>query len=388
MAAAELVARKFRAKFGVEPVAVASAPGRVNLVGEHTDYNEGFALPMAINRRLSVAVSERDDARVVAYAESFGEQRELDVVGPAGSGSRQWSDYVAAVFRALAAERALPGMNVYVGTGVPIGAGVSSSAALEIALARAVAEAIGSAWDPLHMARVAQRAENEFVGVNCGIMDQLTAATAREGVALLLDCRTLDAAHVDFPDDAAVVVMDTGVRRSLSTSDYNARRSVCEYVVKRVRSLAPNVRALRDVNRALLDTARVLLDATAFRRARHVVDENARPAALAAALRRGDYDGAGAVLDESHTSLRELYEVSSPHLDIICEEARAHPACYGARMTGAGFGGCAIALVTRGGVEDFIMTVQPRYESRSYKRSDFFMVRPDDGARVEAVVSV
>jgi galactokinase len=374
VAAAELVARKFRAKFGVEPVAVASAPGRVNLVGEHTDYNEGFALPMAINRRLAVAVSDRDDDRVVAYAESFGEQRELDVVAPAGTGSRQWSDYVAAVFRALAAERALPGMNVYVGTGVPIGAGVSSSAALEIALARAVAEAIGSAWDPVHMARVAQRAENEFVGVNCGIMDQLTAATAREGAALLLDCRTLDASRVDLPDDAAVVVMDTGVRRSLSTSDYNARRSVCEYVVKRVRSL--------------LETARVLLDATAFRRARHVVDENARPAALAAALRSGDYDGAGAVLDESHTSLRELYEVSSPHLDIICEEARAHPACYGARMTGAGFGGCAIALVTRSGVEDFIMTVQPRYESRSYKRSDFFMVRPDAGARVEAVVSV
>ena len=388
MAPAELVSRKFRAKFGVHPIVVTSAPGRVNLVGEHTDYNEGFVLPMAINRRLAVAVAPRDDDRVVAFAESFGEQRELDLTGQTGTGARRWSDYVAAVLRALSDERPWSGMNVYVGTGVPIGAGVSSSAALEIALARAVTEAKGAPWDPIHMARVAQRAENEFIGVNCGIMDQLAAASAREGTALLLDCRTLAASYVEFPEDAAIVVMDTGVRRSLSASDYNARRSVCEYVVKRVRSLAPNVRALRDVNRALLETARVLLDSTAFRRARHVIEENTRPASLAAALSRGDYDAAGAVLDESHMSLRELYDVSSPHLDIICEEARGHAACYGARMTGAGFGGCAIALVTRSGVEDFIMSVQPRYESRSYKRSDFFMVRPDDGARVETVALV
>lgn len=388
MATPELIARKFRAKFGVDPIVLASAPGRVNLVGEHTDYNDGFAMPMAIDRRLMVAVSARADDRVVAYAESFGEQRELDLTRPPISGARQWSDYVAAVCRVLAAAHSLPGMNLYISAGIPVGAGVSSSAALEIALARAVGETLGFPWDPILMARAAQRAENEFVGVNCGIMDQLTAAAAREGSAMLLDCRSLEMAEVPLPDDLAIVVMDTGVRRSLAASDYNARRSVCEYVVKRIRSLAPNVRALRDVNRALLDTARVLLDSTAFRRARHVVDENARPAALAAALGASDYDAAGAVLDESHTSLRELYEVSSPHLDIICEEARAHPACHGARMTGAGFGGCAIALVTRGGVEDFIMTVQPRYEARSYKRSDFFMVRPDAGARVEAVVPV
>ena len=387
MATAELVATKFRAKFGVEPGVIASAPGRVNLIGEHTDYNEGFVLPMAIDRRVTVAVSPRDDGRVIAYAESFGEQREVDL-SQSSSRGRQWTDYVAAVFRALADESGTSGMNLYIGGGVPIGAGVSSSAALEVAIGRAITEATATPWNPTHMARVAQRAENDFVGVNCGIMDQFTAARARQGTALLLDCRTLDVSYVEFPDDVAVVVMDTGVRRALSTSDYNARRSVCEYVVKRVRSLAPDVRALRDVNRALLETARVLLDSTAFRRARHVVDENARPAALAEALRSRDYDAAGMLLDESHTSLRELYEVSSPHLDIICEEARAHPACYGARMTGAGFGGCAIALVSRSGVEDFIMTAQPRYEARSYKRSDFFMVRPDDGARVEAVVPV
>jgi galactokinase len=386
VAAAQLIAQRFRAKFSVEPLVLASAPGRVNLVGEHTDYNEGFALPMAIDRRLTVAVSPRDDTRVVAYAETFGEQRELDLSRPVEGRARQWSDYVAAIFRTLSAEQTLCGMNVYIGAGIPVGAGVSSSAALEVALVRAVTESSGVPRDPIQIARLAQRAENEHVGVRCGIMDQLAAASAREGTALLLDCRTLDVSYVDIPNDAAVVVMDTGVRRSLSSSDYNARRSICEYIVQRVRTLAPHVRALRDVNRALLETARVILDATAFRRARHVIEENARPAALASALKNADYHGAGAVLDESHTSLRELYEVSSPHLDIICEEARAHPACYGARMTGAGFGGCAIALVTRGDVEDFIMAVQPRYEARSYKRSDFFMVRPDGGARVESVV--
>ena len=383
MATAALIARKFRAKFAAEPSVIASAPGRVNLVGEHTDYNDGFTLPMAIDRRILVAASPRDDARVAAYAESFGEQREMDLGHAIGPGARHWNDYVAAVFRAFAAERHVPGMNVYIGAGVPIGAGVSSSAALEIALARAIAGVIGLEWDAVRMARLAQRAENEYVGVSCGIMDQVAASSAREGTALLLDCRTLETAYVEVPDNVAVVVMDTGVRRTLTTSDYNARRSVCEYVVKRVRAIAPDVQALRDVNRALLDTARVFLDATAYRRARHVVEENARPAALARALRDRAYDAAGALIDESHMSLRELYEVSSPHLDIICEEARSHRGCYGARMTGAGFGGCAIALVARGDVDDFIRTVQPRYEARSYKRSDFFMVRPDAGARLE-----
>lgn len=383
MASPEVVARKFSAKFADEARVVASAPGRVNLVGEHTDYNDGFTLPMAIDRRIVVAVAPRDDTRVAAYAESFGEQREVDLAHANGSRARHWNDYVAAVFRAFATERDVPGMNVYISSGVPIGAGVSSSAALEIGLARAIAAAVGLEWDPMRMARLAQRAENDYIGVNCGIMDQVAASSARAGTALLLDCRTLQTSYVAVPDDVAVVVMDTGVRRALSSSDYNARRSVCEYVVKRVRTIAPNVQALRDVNRALLDTARVLLDATAYRRARHVIEENARPAALARALGARDYDLAGALLDESHTSLRELYEVSSPHLDIICEEARAHAGCYGARMTGAGFGGCAIALVARGGVQDFIASVQPRYEARSYKRSDFFMVRPDGGARLE-----
>jgi galactokinase len=384
VAAQEVVAR-FRDQFGVAPELVASAPGRVNLVGEHTDYNDGFVLPMAIDRRTRVAASRRSDGVVQAYASDADELVEIDLDAPA-SGRRRWTDYVAGMIRVMRESGyPAPGMNLYVDSTVPIGAGLSSSAALEVALARAIATAGGGQWDAAAMARLAQRVEHEFVGVRCGIMDQLIAACGRPGTALLIDCRSLGMRPVAVPDAVAIVVMDTGVRRSLSATDYNARRTVCEYVVGRVRSLKNDVRALRDVQPALLETARMLLDDTAYRRAKHVVEENARPAALAIALGAGDYARAGAILDASHASLRDLYEVSSVQLDLICEEARAHAACFGARMTGAGFGGCAIALVRREGAADFIARVQPRYEARSYQRSDFFLVRPDEGARLDPV---
>lgn len=379
-----MITNRFRTRFGAEPTVIASAPGRVNLVGEHTDYNEGFVLPMAIDRRTVVAAAPRDDDRTIAYAHVTGELSEIDLAGARGSGRRQWTEYVAGMLFLMRESGArIPGLNLYIDSSVPMGAGLSSSAALELALARAIASLAGTDWDPRRIARLAQRAENEFVGVSCGIMDQLIAACGRAGNALLLDCRSLEAAAVPVPDDVVLVVMDTGVRRTLSGTDYNARRTVCDYVVRRVRGLAPEVRALRDVSTALLATARVLLDETAFRRARHVVEENARPAALAAALGARDFASAGTILDQSHASLRDLFEVSSLQLDIACEEARAHPACWGARMTGAGFGGCAIALVAREGADDFVAEVQPRYEARTYQRSNFFTVRPDDGARPE-----
>lgn len=385
MAPPELIASRFSEEFGTPPTILASAPGRVNLVGEHTDYNDGFVLPMAIDRRTWVAASRRSDDRVVAHADGTGESHEVPG-GPPAPGRRRWTDYVAAMLQVMRDDGyAAPGLNLFIESTVPIGAGLSSSAALELALARVIATAAGGAWEPSHVARLAQRAENEFVGVRCGIMDQLIAAAGHAGTALLVDCRSLQARPVAVPDAVTIVVMDTGVRRTLSATDYNARRTVCEYVVSRIRSVATDVRALRDVQPSLLETARLLLDDTAYRRAKHVVEENTRPAALAIALGAGDYRRAGAILDASHASLRDLYEVSSVHLDLVCDEARAHPACYGARMTGAGFGGCAIALVAREGVADFIAQVQPRYEARSYQRAGFFPVRPDAGARLESL---
>jgi galactokinase len=200
---------------------------------------------------------------------------------------------------------------------------------------------------------------------------------------MLLDCRTLDLSYVPVPPDVAVVVMDTGVRRRLSGTEYNDRRQACEQAVERIRTIAPGVRALRDVPPELLHEAEASLDPVVLRRARHVVEENRRPADMARALGARDFAAAGALMNESHASLRDLYEVSSVHLDLICEAARFHPACFGARMTGAGFGGCAIALVRSDGVDDFIRHVQPQYEARTYKGSDFFVADADEGARLD-----
>jgi galactokinase len=378
--------QRFRDHFRMDPQLIASAPGRVNLIGEHTDYNDGFVLPIGIDRRVQVGAAPRTDHRVVAYSEEFDEEWDLGTTVVDNLRKRYWSDYVLAVLRVLTLEGyRVPGMNLYITGGVPVGAGVSSSAALEVALARALCAAMDIPWDPYRMARLTRQAENEYVGVKCGVMDQVTAAAARAGSAMLLDCRTLAASYVRLPKDIAVLVMDTGVRRTLGGTEYNARHSVCQYVVSRIRSIAPDVRALRDVSPALLETARVLLDNTAYRRAKHVVQENDRPRAMATALSAGNFDAAGALMNDSHTSLRELYEVSSVHLDLICDAARAHPACYGARMTGAGFGGCAIALVRADAVEDFIRHARAQYEARSYKRSEFLRVCADDGARLDAL---
>jgi galactokinase len=364
---------------------VASAPGRVNLIGEHTDYNDGFVLPMAIDRRVAIAAAPRTDDRVVLHSETFGEQAEFSLGPDLRPGEPAvWSNYVAAVAWALRdAGIRVRGMDALVTGDVPLAAGLSSSAALEIASARAFCEVAGAAWEPVAMARHAQRAENEFVGVNCGIMDQLASACGRADSAMLLDCRSLEIRHFGIPADVVVVVMDTGVRRSLAGSEYNERRAACEAAVAIMRRTHASVRALRDVTPALLEECADRMDPVILRRATHVVMENARPAELAGALAAGDFTRAGDQMVESHASLRDLYEVSSVQLDLLCDLAREHPACFGARMTGAGFGGCAIALVRAGEATAFIADVLPRYEARSYKRSQFFIARPDEGARLD-----
>jgi len=377
---------EFRGLFGgAESPRVFRAPGRVNLIGEHTDYNDGFVLPLAINRRVCVAASLRRDGRIVARSEEFDESSELAWrTTPAGSKPRRWVDYVAAVAWALERNgRQLRGANLLISAGVPRGVGLSSSAALEIATERALCALDEVPWNARDAALIAQRGENDYVGVRCGIMDQMAATAGRAGCAVLLDCRSLEIDYVALPGELAIVVMDTGVRRSLAGGDYNARRAACEQAVTRVRIRYPNVRALRDVTMDMLAIVRDDLDPEVFRRARHVVQENMLPVQVKAALERQSLDEVGALMNASHASLRDDYEVSSTHLDVACELARAHPACYGARMTGAGFGGCAIAAVRSEAVADVIRTVQPQYEARTYQKSDFFSVRADEGARIE-----
>jgi galactokinase len=382
----ELVRRavsRFAELFPGPPPRVAVAPGRVNLIGEHTDYNDGFVLPMAIGRAAVVAFRPRADGVLRAHSLAFAETKEASVASLAAPGGSDWFAYVASVFWAFASEGlAVSGMDAVVDGDVPIGAGLSSSAALELATARALAAATGAAWDPPAMARLGQKAENVYVGMSCGIMDQFASAACAEGHALLLDCRSLETRPVPVPGAAAVVVMDTGARRSLAASAYNERRAACERVVAALAKTRPGIRALRDVTAEELEAHAPQLDATDLKRARHVVAEIARPAAVAAAFASGDLVAAGRLMNDSHTSLRTLYEVSCEELDLVTALARRQASCYGARMTGAGFGGCAIALVAADDVESFCEEVLFGYKATFDLPAALYPCRPVAGARL------
>jgi galactokinase len=379
--AADQARAQFARVFGTTDIGIAIAPGRVNLIGEHTDYNDGFVLPMAIDRHAVVAFRRRSDRRLRAHAVAFDETQEADIALLAPGGIEGWFAYVAGVAWALReAGYDPPGLDLVVQGTVPVGAGLSSSAALELAVARAFRAA--HPWDSLEMARLGQRAENEFVGVSCGLMDQFAAAVSRPDSALLLDCRSLAHETVPIPESAAIVILDTGARRTLAGSAYNDRRAACEDAVRRLSTRNSGLVALRDVNEKMLEDGRELLDETTYRRALHIVREIHRPVAMAAALRAADLPEAGKLMNDSHASLRDLYEVSSPELDLVSDLARAQPACYGARMTGAGFGGCAIALVDKGEAENFQAEVGRRYRAEVDLPSDFFVCRPEAGARL------
>ncbi len=375
---------RFCAEFGGagEPQ-IAVAPGRVNLIGEHTDYNDGWVLPMAIDRRVGVAFAPRNDRILRAHSIVFDETRELCLDELEPPGGSEWISYVAGVAWALmSAGHEVLGGDLIVDGDVPLGSGLSSSAALEMATALALSEISGIGWSPVEMALLGQRVESDWVGVKGGVMDQFVATMGQAGHALLLDCRSLGHSLVPIPDHAVVVVMDTGAPRTLAGSAYNERSASCAAAVESLREADPAIRALRDVDLDLLEVERGRLDEMVYRRSLHVVTENLRPLAMADALARADLEGAGRLMDESHFSLRDLYEVSSVELDLFTELARQHPACYGARLTGAGFGGCAIALVSAEGAEDFMAETHSRYRSHVELPSAVFACRPESGARL------
>jgi galactokinase len=381
-----IVARRaFDRLSGVDPEGVAFAPGRVNLIGEHTDYNDGFVLPMAIQEGIAAAFARRSDTTLRVHASDIGDTRELSLNGlrPGRDVVRGWFRYAIGVGWAMSSAGVpIGGADISIASNLPSGAGLSSSAAFELAVARALIAASGLAWDPRAVALMAQRAEQEFAGVACGIMDQMAVACAREGQALLLDCRSLEMRHVALPSSVRVVVLNSGVRRSLATSAYNDRRSACERAVAAVRQIDSSVRALRDVDRGLLDRARPRMDEVAFRRASHVIDENRRPKIFAAALAAGNLAVAGRAMIASHESLRDLYEVSCRELDLLVALSTAQPGCHGARLTGAGFGGCAIALVESDRIEPFIAAVRERYAADTGTQADVIVSKAGEGARL------
>jgi galactokinase len=379
------VVREFEERFGAEPAFVARAPGRVNLIGEHTDYNDGFVLPMAIDRAVWIAVRPRDDRRVVVYSLDFGERAGFDLASEMSSaladGTRTgWIEYVHGVAWSLR-DAGYPlgrGWDGVAAGDVPIGAGLSSSAAMELATARAFAGLGGLAWEPIAMARLAQRAENEWVGVNSGIMDQLISAAGVAGHALLIDCRSLATRAVPLPAGVAVAILDTATRRGLVDSAYNERRAQCEAAAAFF-----GVPALRDVDRTAFEARAAELDPVTRKRARHVITENERTLAAATALEGRDVERVGCLMDESHASLRDDFEVSRPELDAMVRLARAHDAAYGARMTGAGFGGCAVALVAADAAADFAREVTMRYAAEVGLQPAIYVCTASQGASLE-----
>ena len=268
---------------------VSKAPGRVNLIGEHTDYNDGFVFPMAIDKCVAVAIRPRTDTIIRAHSIDYDETKYIDMNFVSAPGGTDWFDYVVAVAWAMRDSGwEVPGADMVVAGNVPLGAGLSSSAALELAVARALSEVGDFDWDPVEMAKIGQIAENRFVGVNCGIMDQFASALCKREHALLLDCRTLKTESIRIPDSATIVVMDTGVRRTLAGSEYNERRASCETAVQILAKSYPTVTTLRDVDLQMLASAENALDRVTYRRAKHVIAETARPVRLAELFRVGD----------------------------------------------------------------------------------------------------
>src|SRR5687768_1310388 len=339
------------------------APGRVNLIGEHTDYNDGFVMPAALNFSTWATVAPRDDRKVSVFSENFAEQLEFDLDDSGAAADGHWSDYVRGV--AFMLERAghhLRGATLSIRSEVPIGSGLSSSAAIEVATARALLENSGLNLDPVELAKLCQRAENEFVGMRCGIMDQFISCCGQKGKALLLDCRSLSYELLPLPEDARLVICNTMVRHELATGEYNARRAECEAGVSHFAGIRPEVRALRDVTEADLDRYGKDLPEVIRRRCRHVITENARVLEAGAALEKGDLNSFGQLMNKSHESLRDDFEVSCAELDLMVELARPLAGVYGARMTGGGFGGCTIYLVKADNVEEFRRVVAHGYE--------------------------
>jgi len=374
---------EFRRVFGNEP-RLYRAPGRVNLIGEHTDYNDGFVLPAALELATFAAVRARSDRKLRIRSLLMNDTREFDLDEKDPKPQKDWSDYVRGV--ALMLEHAghrLTGVDMLLDGNVPLGSGLSSSAALEVSVGYALLATAGIAIDLKALALVCQQAENDFVGMRCGIMDQFIACHGAVGRALLIDCRSLDSRLVPIDPKARLVICNTMVHHEHVASEYNARRRDCERGVALLKPALPAIRALRDVSPAELERHAGLLPELVYRRCRHVVTENDRTTRAAAALEAGALELVGQLMAESHRSMRDDFEITVPEVDRMVELNSAVPGVFGARMTGGGFGGCTISLVEVGAVERFKAEVTPAYQAATGLTPVIFASSP--GAGVGAV---
>jgi galactokinase len=374
---ASTVEAAFRETFAYPPRRLFRAPGRVNLIGEHTDYNDGFVLPMAIDQAVWVGAAPRPDRTVRLLALTLDRDlHTFSLDGLVPERDARWTNYARGVLALLdRAGHRLGGLDLVYAGDVPIAAGLSSSAAVEVAVAVAARDLFGLSISDLELARLCQQAEHEYAGTRCGLMDQIISVAGQQGHAMLIDCRHLTWQAVPLPPGATVVVCNTGRRRSLATSAYNERRAQCEEGARRL-----GVTALRDLDVGTFEAAALDLPPLLRRRCHHVVYENDRTLRAAQALHAGDLVTFGHLMNESHASLRDLYEVSSDELDLMAALAQSQPGCWGSRMTGAGFGGCAVALVEHVAVGDFVDTVATLYERQALRKPDFTLCQPSAGA--------
>ncbi|MDW8212883.1 MAG: galactokinase [Roseiflexaceae bacterium] len=370
---------RFQQHYGVSPSVIVRAPGRVNLIGEHTDYNEGFVFPVAIDRATYIAACPRSDRTVRVVSSDLNEEDAFSIDHIERS-RRPWHNYVRGVVLALrVAGHSLSGADLLIASDVPRGSGLSSSAALEVA--------VGYAFQTLNhlnipgkeLALLAQGAENNFVGVQCGIMDQLIAVLGRANHALLIDCRDLSYRTVPLPPSVAVVVCDSHIPRTLAASAYNQRRQECDMAVQLLQQWYPGIRALRDVSEDQFAAHCEALPEPVRSRARHVVSESRRTLQGAEALEHGDVVAFGRLMNESHASLRDDYQVSLPDVDLLVETAQRLPGCYGSRLTGAGFGGCTVSLVERSDVETFSRDLLQAYRDATGRTATIYVCRASDG---------
>ncbi len=376
-----MIQKAFREIFGGEPEAVSRAPGRVNLIGEHTDYNDGFVLPAAIDRAIKFAGRRRSGRAVTLHSLDFRDSVEFSLDDIQPDPAHSWSNYFRGVSKYLEEDGdTLRGAEVVFGGDVPREAGLSSSAAVEIGAVAFWRKLLGlglSARDGIQLAR---RAENQFVGVPSGIMDQFVSALGRREHALFLDCRDLSYRHVPLRNEIRIVVFNSGVKRALAKSEYEVRVRQCRQAVAQLARAGLAVQSLRDVDRAQLEARAGQLDALSLQRARHVVSENERVLEAVRALERGDVARLGALMNESHESLRDDYEVSSKELDILVELARRQPGVLGARMTGAGFGGCTVNLVRADATASLSQSVQREYKKAIGREPEAYVLQVSDGA--------
>ncbi|HVZ80689.1 MAG TPA: galactokinase [bacterium] len=381
---AERARALFFEAFGGEPAVTVSAPGRVNLIGEHTDYNEGFVLPMAVDRGVVMAARRRDDAKVLLHSADYRQRAEFLLEPLRPDPEHPWADYMKGVALGLRQSgRPLGGFEALILGDLPQGAGLSSSAALEVAGEVLLRRLFGFSLDDLELVRLAQKAENEFVGVQCGIMDQFASHLGAQGCALFLDCRSLEYDWVPLGEDLKAVVFNTGVKRELASSDYNVRRQQCAEGVRQFARFVPGLTSLRDLSLCDLEKHQAQVEPLVLKRCRHVVGENQRVLDAVEAFRNRDLGRIKTLFRESHESLRDDYEVSCPELDALVEAAQEHPLQKGSRMTGGGFGGCTVHLVPQDEavIQNFISFVSQDYEKRFGRRPESYVFSPAAGAK-------